>query len=164
VHMTDHGHALGDVSFVISAHTLGMFGLSVVSGRLADNFGRAPTIMAGAGLLVVACLLAPLSLNTGLIALALFLLGLGWNFCYVAGAALLTDTLTPAERGRMQGSNDFLVGMVSAVGNLGSGVVFAGLGYASMSWVSLVVTLVPLALAFRLWANRRSFQVADSHP
>ena len=78
-------------------HTLGMFGLSMISGRLADNFGRPATIIAGAALLVAACLLAPLSQLTGVLAVALFLLGLGWNFCYVAGAALLTDTLNLAS-------------------------------------------------------------------
>jgi len=162
VHMKAHGHLLGDVSIVISAHTLGMFGLSVISGRLADNFGRAPTIVAGAGLLALACLIAPLSQDTGLIALALFLLGLGWNFCYVAGAALLTDTLTLAERGRIQGSSETLVGMVSAAGNLGSGIVFASLGYTLMGWVSFAVTLVPLALAFNLILNRNRVRAAES--
>jgi MFS family permease len=162
VHMKAHGHLLGDVSIVISAHTLGMFGLSVISGRLADNFGRAPIIVAGAGLLMLACLIAPLSQDTGLIALALFLLGLGWNFCYVAGAALLTDALTLAESGRIQGSNDMLVGMVSAVGNLGSGIVFASLGYTLMGWVSFAVTLVPLALAFNLIVGQSRVRAAEA--
>ncbi len=162
VHMKAHGHLLGDVSIVISAHTLGMFGLSVVSGRLADNFGRAPTIVAGVGLLALACLIAPLSQNTYLIALALFLLGLGWNFCYVAGAALLTDALTLAERGRIQGSSDMLVGVVSAVGNLGSGIVFASLGYTLMGWVSFAVTLVPLVLAFNLIVGQNRLRAAEA--
>jgi MFS family permease len=155
LHMTHHGHGLGNVSIVIAAHTLGMFGLSLISGRLADNFGRPQTIVGGAGLLLAACLLAPLSLNTGVLAVALFLLGLGWNFCYVAGAALLTDTLTLAERGRMQGTIDLLVGMVSALGSLQSGALFAWIGYGNLSWVSLAVSLVPLAMAVRFLARRR---------
>jgi len=155
LHMTDHGHTLGDVSLVIMAHTLGMFGLSTISGRLADHIGRAAVILAGAGLLLAACLLAPLSQDTGLLALALFVLGLGWNFCYVAGAALLTDSLTLGERGRMQGSNDVVVGLVSAAGSLQSGVLFASVGYANLSWISFAVTLIPLLLAFRLITMRR---------
>jgi MFS family permease len=155
LHMTHHGHGLGNVSIVIAAHTMGMFGLSLISGRLADNFGRPQTIVGGGGLLLAACLLAPLSLNTGVLAVALFLLGLGWNFCYVAGAALLTDTLTLAERARMQGSIDLLVGMVSALGSLQSGALFAWIGYGNLSWVSLAVSLVPLAMALRFLAKRR---------
>ena len=162
LHMKHNHHNLFDVSFVIMLHTLGMFAPSIVSGRLADRFGRAPTIIAGAAILSAACLLAPLSQNTYVLAAALFLLGLGWNFCYVAGGALLTDTLTLAERGRMQGSNDLLVALISAAGNLGSGVVFAGFGYAVIAWVSLAVTLVPLGMALSFLYNRRSqLQAAD---
>jgi MFS family permease len=150
LHMTHHGHPLGDVSIVIMAHTLGMFGLSVVTGRLADNFGRAPVIVAGGALLIAACVLAPLSQRTDVLALALFLLGLGWNFCAVAGAALLTDSLSLAERGRLQGTNDLAVGLVSALGSLQSGALFAVIGYANLSWISLVVSLIPALLAARL--------------
>jgi MFS family permease len=150
LHMVHHGHALDDVSLVIVAHTLGMFGLSVVTGRLADNFGRPRVIVAGGVLLIAACILAPLSLRTEVLALALFLLGLGWNFCAVAGAALLTDSLNLPERGRLQGVNDLTVGLVSALGSLQSGALFAVIGYANLSWISLVVSLVPLLLAARL--------------
>lgn len=155
VHMKDHGHGLDAVANVLTAHTLGMFGLSLISGRIADNFGRAPTILVGGGLLMLAALLAPLSLNAYALMLALFVLGLGWNFCYVAGAALLTDSLTVAERGRWQGSIDFAVAMVSAAGNLFSGLVFDKLGYAAMNWAGLVVTVIPLLFALRILQRTR---------
>jgi MFS family permease len=155
LHMTDHGHPLNDVSIVIMAHTLGMFGLSLISGRLADNFGRPRTIAIGAGLLIAACLLAPLSQNTAILSVALFLLGLGWNFCAVAGAALLTDTLTLGERARMQGSNDLVVNFVSAAGSLQSGALLAWVGFTNLSWLSLAVSLIPLALAIRFLGLRR---------
>ena len=156
VHMTTHGHALGDISLVITAHTLGMFGLSMISGRLADNFGRPATIMAGVALLVAACLLAPLSQVVGVLAVALFLLGLGWNFCYVAGAALLTDTLTLNERARLQGGNDLLVNAISALGSLQSGVLFGLIGFRNLNWLSLVVALLPLLLALRYVTLQRT--------
>jgi len=156
VHMTEHGHGLGDVSLVITAHTLGMFGLSMISGRLADNFGRPATIMAGVGLLIAACLLAPLSQITGVLAVALFLLGLGWNFCYVAGAALLTDTLTLSERAGLQGGNDLVVNLISALGSLQSGVLFGLIGFQNLNWLSLIVALLPLVLAVRYLTQRRT--------
>lgn len=162
LHMKDHGHGLGEISLVIMAHTLGMFGLSVVTGRLADKIGRAPVIVAGCGLLIAACLLAPLVHETYLLALALFLLGLGWNFCYVAGGALLTDTLHPAERGRVQGGNDLVISLVSAAGNLSSGLIFAASSYAILAWISLAVSLVPLAFAFNLIVSRSRVRAADS--
>jgi len=96
---------------------------------------------------VLASLAAPLSPRLVPIAVALFLLGLGWNFCYVAGSSLLADQLSPPERARTQGFNDLLLGLTSAVGSLGSGVVFAAVGYGAMGLVGAAVALIPLSLA-----------------
>lgn len=152
LHMTHHGHALTSVSAVISSHTLGMFAFSVLSGRLTDRWGRIPVILSGAATLVLACLLAPLSPDVLPLAVSLFLLGLGWNFCFVGGSSLLADQLTAAERSRTQGVNDLLLGLASALGSLGSGVVFAGIGFGAITLVGAVVALVPLTLT--LWWAR----------
>jgi MFS family permease len=98
LHMRQHQHMLTDVSLVISSHTFGMFAFSVISGRLADRWGREPVILTGVGTLILACLAAPLSPDVLPLAVALFLLGLGWNFCYVGGSSLLSDHLMPAEK------------------------------------------------------------------
>ncbi len=156
LHMTNHGHGLGDVSIMTMAHTLGMFGLSMVSGRLADNFGRVQTIVAGAVILVVGCALAPLSLATSVLALSMFLIGLGWNFCYVAGAALLTDNLTLGERGRVQGGSDLAMGLLGSFGSLQSGLLFAWTGFTYLSIFGLAIGLLPLLLAIRHLARRAS--------
>lgn len=147
LHMRNHDHPLTNISFVISAHVVGMYAFSIISGRLADAWGRGPVIMTGASVLVLASLAAPLSPWLVPIAVALFLLGLGWNFCYVAGSSLLADQLSPPERARTQGFNDLLLGLTSAVGSLGSGVVFAAVGYGAMGLVGAAVALIPLSLA-----------------
>jgi MFS family permease len=147
LHMREHRHALGSISLVIGAHTFGMFAFSVVSGRLADRQGRLPVIAVGSATLVLACLAAPLSTSVLPLAISLFSLGLGWNFCYVGGSALLADQLRPSEAARTQGFNDLLVGGASAVGSLASGIVFAAVGYAALAAVGATVALIPLALA-----------------
>src|SRR5439155_1409512 len=78
---------------------------------------------------------------------ALFLLGLGWNLCYVGGSSLLADQLSPAERARTQGFNDLLIGLASAAGSLGSGIVFATIGYNAMGLVGAATALIPLTTA-----------------
>jgi MFS family permease len=149
LHMTHHQHGLGNVSFVISLHVVGMFAFSLVAGRLTDRWGRAPVIALGAGFLVLSCLCAPLSPRLLPLTLALFLLGLGWNLCFVGGSSLLADRLRPEERGRIQGVNDTLIGLAAATGGLGSGAVFAAVGYAVMGMVAAVAAFVPLILALR---------------
>lgn len=160
LHMRDHQHNLGHISAVISSHTFGMYAFSILSGRLADRWGRGPVIVTGAGTLLLACITAPLSPNVLPLAVALFLLGLGWNFCFVGGSALLADQLSPVERSRTQGMNDLLVGLASATGSLGSGIVFAASNYTVIAMVSGVLALIPLLMSL-LWMRRRAISLAE---
>jgi len=154
LHMRDHQHGLADISLVISSHAFGMFAFSIISGRLADRFGRGPTILIGAGTLVLACLAATISPNVLPLGVALFLLGLGWNFCFVAGSALFADQLSQEERSRMQGFSDLLVGLSSAIGSLSSGLIFAAVGYNMMAFISAAMAFIPLIAV--LWWMQRS--------
>jgi MFS family permease len=164
LHMKGLGHSLADVSFVISAHTFGMFAFSFISGRLSDRLGREPVIYTGAAVLVLASLSARFSIAVPSLAGSLFALGLGWNLCFVAGSALLTDHLSAAEQTRVQGFNDLLVGLASALGSLGSGVVFAALGYRAMGLVAAGLAGIPI-LATSWWQRyRRHPHLAAAQP
>jgi MFS family permease len=155
LHMDNHEHSLRDISAVISSHTFGMFAFSVVSGRLADKWGRGPVILVGASTLLLACITAPLSPDVLPLAVALFLLGLGWNFCFVGGSALLADQLSPLERSRTQGANDFLIGLASAIGSLGSGIVFAASNYTLITIIAGALALIPLLMSLS-WVRRKA--------
>ncbi|HEX6305853.1 MAG TPA: MFS transporter [Anaerolineales bacterium] len=149
LYMIDHQHTLASISLVISAHTLGMFAFSVLSGKLADGWGRGPVILVGTTVMIASLVLAPLSTSVVPLAVALFLLGLGWNLCFVGGSALLADHLTPKERSRTQGFNDLLIGLVSAIGSLVSGVLFAGMGFVTVNVFGMAFVLVVLIVT--LW-------------
>lgn len=146
LHMHNHSHGLGDVSLVLMAHTIGMFGLSVVNGALADRLGRKVAIALGALLLLGGSLLAPSSLMTAWLALALFLIGLGWNLCYIAGSSLLADILAPAECAQVQGANEVVVNLASATSSLSSGFILAALGYVALGLAGAALALCPLVL------------------
>jgi MFS family permease len=157
VHMKALHYPLGALSLVISAHTLGMYAFSILSGRMTDRWGRGQVLILGAVVMFVSCLMAAPS--TGLVALvvALFLLGLGWNFAYVAGSALLADQLSPGERAKTQGFNDMLLNLTSAASQIVSGVVYAVGGYGVMALAAAAASLAPLILA--IWwqaAGRQS--------
>lgn len=160
LHMKALGHALAEISLVISAHTFGMFAFSIFSGRLVDQIGRERVIMLGSVILILAGLSAGLSPDVLPIAIALFLLGLGWNLCYVGGSTLLTDQLSTAEQSRMQGVNDLFVGLASATGSLGSGFVFAAVGFQIMGFIGGAIAVLPLAVAF--WWRRNPVRLATA--
>jgi MFS family permease len=95
LHMRDHHHELTDISAVIASHTFGMYAFSIISGRLADRWGRGAVILIGSATLV-SCLHCSNDLSRCFpLGVALFLLGLGWNFCFVGGSTLLADQLSP---------------------------------------------------------------------
>ncbi len=143
IQMTEHlHHTLDDVAIVIAAHVTGMYLTSIVTGRVADRLGHAPTILIGAFLLIVACVMAPFATDTLRLAAALFVLGAGWNFCFVAGSSLLTDSLRANERARIQGTNDLLVGLVAATASLGSGFAFESIGYLGIALAGITVALL----------------------
>lgn len=146
LHMEDHHHAHSDVYSVISAHTFGMYAPSLFSGWLLDKIGRGRMILIGSLTLLLACAAAPLSPNALPLGIALFLLGLGWNFCFVGGSTLLADQLSPLERSRTQGANDFLVGLASALISLTSGFLFDATSYTVIAIVAGALSLVPLGM------------------
>jgi MFS family permease len=153
LHMEDHQHARSNIYSVISAHTFGMFAPSIVSGWLLDKIGRGRLILGGAFILLLACVTAPLSPDVLPLGIALFLLGVGWNFCFVGGSTLLADQLSPVERSRTQGTNDLLVGLASAAIGLSSGFIFDATSYTMMAIVAGALSLVPLALSLSFVRN-----------
>jgi MFS family permease len=160
LHMLNNLLSLTDISIVAAAHTFGMFAFSLVAGRLADRWGRGPAILSGTVLLALSCAIAPISSQVIPLAIALFLLGVGWNLSYVGGSALLSDQLSPDERSRVQGANDLLVGLATALASLGSGIAYAGAGYTGVAIVGTVASLVPVALT-GWWMARRRRAISD---
>jgi len=112
-------------------------------------------ILAGGLILTGACVMAPLSGEVFWLSLALFLLGLGWNCCFVAGSTLLADTLRSHEKGRIQGLADVTVNLASGVGSLGGGLIFAAIGFTAMNGIGLVIALAPVLLVILLRSWRQ---------
>jgi MFS family permease len=156
LYMSKTEYTTDDIGWVLMAHTLGMFGLASVTGWLIDRFGAYGMILVGGLVLIVSAILTPLAGSLLPLAAALFLLGLGWNFCFVAGSSLLSAALHPIERGRMQGASETLVSLASGVGSLSVGAVFAfgGIVGISLSGLAFAVALL-LAAA---WIGRRQPQ------
>ena len=148
VHMTDRGHDLTAVGIVLSAHMLGMFALSPVSGWITDRIGDVAAIMVSLVLLGAAALVSALAPADGglILVLALFLLGYGWNLGFVAGSALLTDGLAAHERTRAQGLADTIVWGRSALASLAGGLLLASAGYAALGITGVALLAVATAV------------------
>lgn len=152
LHMSKLTYTVDDIGWVLMAHTLGMFGLASVTGWLIDRSSPQQMIGVGAGILIASALLTPIASNLWMLSAALFLLGLGWNFCFVAGSAMLSAALKPGERGRVQGASETMVSLASGIGSLSVGALFAYGGMVGISAGGLFFAL--LLIVAMVWIGR----------
>lgn len=158
--MQQCGLPFSDAAFVLEWHVLGMFVPSFFTGHLIRRFGSLPIMVAGA-LLNFACVAVALSgVDLMQFLVALFLLGVGWNFLYTGGSVLLTTTYAPEEKTRAQGAMDTCVFATMAVTSIASGAMVTTQGWTWLNVGSLLpIALVSAALAW-LALQQRAERVA----
>ena len=150
------GHEFGDAAFVIQWHALGMFAPSFFTGHLIQRFGALNIILVGV-VMNLACVGVNLS---GVEVLqfwgGLVLLGVGWNFMFIGGTSLLTETYHLAERAKVQAFNDFLVFGLVTVGSFSSGVMLNTFGWEAVNYAVIAPVLVAFAATVWLRLVHRS--------
>ncbi len=151
IHMEDAGESLSAVGLVISLHVAGMYLPSPLSGWLADRFGRLLVVTAGGSALIVSGVLAAASPGSSvpLMALALALLGLGWNMGLVGGSTLVTDAIAPERRPQAQGAADLVMGLTGVSGNLVAGPLFHAGAFSVLGAGAAGLGLLLILLASR---------------
>jgi MFS family permease len=146
IHM--HGQGLGSVGTVLAAHTLGMFALSPVTGRLLDRVGSRPVMLGGLLTLAIAAGLATTANQHDPLprTVALFLLGYGWNLCFIGGSGRLARDLPEPERPRVEGAVDAAIWSIAAVASLASTAVLSTGGYPLLAATAGALTVIPAIL------------------
>ena len=145
----DNNHSFNDAAFVIQWHILGMFVPSFFTGHLIRRFGTLPIILVGTLLSAISVAVNLSGVNLAQFLVALIALGIGWNFMFIGGTTLLTETYEPAEKAKVQATNDFLVFGTVAVASLSSGVLFNTIGWQGVNLA--VVVPITLMLAVTVW-------------
>ena len=143
------GHPYGDAAFVISSHVIAMFAPSFVTGSLIKRFGVLPVMFTGALLNFAAIGIALSGVNVAQFWWSLVLLGVGWNFLYVGGTALLTETYRPEEMAKAQGANEQAIFIVMAISSFTSGLTVTAAGWERVNLYALpLVGLVAIAIVW----------------
>ena len=158
--MHAHEHTFPATAFVIQWHVLGMFVPSFFTGHLIRRFGVLNIMLIG-GVLLVACVAVNL-VDRGLwhFWTALVLLGIGWNFLFIGGTTLLTETYLPAEKAKTQALNDFIVFATVTLTAFSSGAVHYRFG-----WQAINIGVIPLivvtmtATAWLRWRRQESMTI-----
>jgi len=151
--MSQCAHPFKSAALVLEWHVLGMFVPSFFTGSLIRRFGALPVMSAGVLLnaLCIAVALSGVELMQFLV--ALFALGVGWNFLYVGGTTLFTQAYRPEEKTTAQAAMDTVVMSTMTLTALGSGALVTTQGWTWLNVGSIVpVLLIAAALA---WLARR---------
>jgi MFS family permease len=149
------GHPYSAAATVIGSHVVGMFGPSLFTGTLIRRFGVLQVMMAGTLLFYLVVAIALSGISVPHFWVALVLLGIGWNFLYIGGTALLTDACSPAERAKTQGANDSVIFLTMMLTSFGSGVLIDSKGWEVLNWLALPFITVAAAALLWLLARRR---------
>jgi MFS family permease len=154
--MSRCGLPFSDAALVLEWHVLGMFVPGFFTGQLIKRFGALPVMAVGAllNLVCIGVALSGVALMQFLV--ALFTLGVGWNFLFVGGSTLLTEAYRPEEKIKAQGAMDFCVFTTMAVTSFASGalVTTRGWGWLNLGSLPFVLAIV-LALLWLAAVRRR---------
>lgn len=143
------GLTVDDAAWVIQWHAVAMFAPSFFTGSLIKRFGTRPIVATGLLMLAGCGAVALTGLEIETFTIALILLGLGWNFGFIGGTAMVTETYSVAERAKVQGVNDFLVFGTVALASLSSGILLQFFGWATVNLA--LFPLVTIALVLVAW-------------
>jgi MFS family permease len=146
-------HPFSDAAFVIQWHVVGMFAPSFVTGTLIHRLGLAKVMLIGVALNIACVGIALSGVDVLHFWLAMFLLGVGWNFMFVGATALLTESHTPAERAKVQGINDAAIFVTLVASSLSSGALFTFQGWQTMN--ALAIPVLVVAGAGIVWHSSR---------
>jgi len=158
--MNHHAHSFSDTSFIIQWHVLGMFAPSFFTGALIHRFGVSRIMLIGVilGFVCVATNLFGHSIYHYW--LALTLLGVGWNFLFIGGTTLLTETYHPEERSKAQAMNDFSVFTMVAIASLSAGSLQHHFGWQAVNYGVIPLLVIILISVIWLILNEKNLDFA----
>jgi len=141
--MTEYcGYPFRDAAFVIQWHVVGMFAPSFFTGSLINRFGAISIIISGILLNLLSIVINLAGTNILNFWSSLIFLGIGWNFMFVAGTNMLTESYYPEEKAIVQGVNDFLVFGSAAIFSLISGILQTSIGWEGLNLTAVLLLLI----------------------
>lgn len=143
MHVMD-GHSLEDTKWVIQSHIIAMFLPSLVSAYIIKKIGTIRMMFVGVLAFSVCIAIAYSGHQVADYWWALLLLGIGWNFLFIGGTALLPSAYRGKERFKVQALNDFVIFGTQALAALSAGFVVHALGWETLLLISIPFLLIPL--------------------
>jgi MFS family permease len=157
--MHAHGHHYGDTALVIQWHVIAMFAPSFITPFLIRRIGVLALMFAGVIAFATCIAIGLADITLMHFWFALVLLGIGWNFLFIGGTTLLTETYQPSERAKTQGINDFAVTFTQLFTSVGSGWMLARGGWTLVNYFAIPMIAVVGVAVLWLALKRRAMVI-----
>jgi len=138
LHVKDIGETIKLVGTIISYHTLGMFLLSPILGKLVDKYGSKLFAVIGSLILILSCVVSLFNTNILFLKIGLYLLGLGWNFTYIAISSAISN-YSISNGINLNIKSDSLVFVGSSVAHISLGFTYLNFGYSNLIYFGLLI-------------------------
>ncbi len=158
--MQQCGLPFSDAAFVLQWHVIGMFAPGFFTGHLIKRFGALPVMGVGVGLMLLCVVIALSGIELHQFLVALFLLGLGWNFLFTGSTTLALEAFEPAEKDKAQGALNFFVFATLALSSFASGALVTTKGWDLLNYGSLLPIAATGAALWWLAQQRKAAQNA----
>jgi predicted MFS family arabinose efflux permease len=127
-------------SFAIQGHVIAMFLPSLFANRLISQLGIRHVLTMGFSLMALATVISiSFFLEYDKVFIGLLLVGLGWNFTYVGGSALIAEKIPPEQRHLWQGVNDTVIAVCATLGAFLPAPLLSALGWQGSNVLSMVL-------------------------
>lgn len=162
LHMAGLHMHFSAVGTAIQWHVVAMFAPSFFTGSIIGRLGLRTVVSGGIALLAASSILNLVSSDYVMLVASLVVLGLGWNFTYVGGSALLARILGDQPHAiEVQGLNDLGLSVMATAGAFLPALLLQGLG-----WTGTNLACIGLCLALLAYVHRclRHHPAADADP
>src|SRR5215216_2881534 len=140
------GANFSDLQWVVDAYALGLAGLMLAMGSLADLLGRRRIFVLGLALFVLASLMCGLSTTPTMLNLFRGVQGIGGAMMFATSLALIAQEFAPNERGTAFGLWGATTGFAVAVGPLVGGALTEGFGWEWIFFVNVPIGIATAAM------------------
>ncbi len=140
--------SISGLQWVLDAYTLVVASLLMLSGSLADRFGRRLTFQTGLCLFLAGSLLCSLAHSIGALTLYRAMQGVGASMLNPVALSIIVNVFpAPRDRARAVGVWGAVGGAALALGPVLGGVLTQHVGWRSVFWINLPAGIVAVVLA-----------------
>lgn len=148
--MKQDGFEFATIAFVFQCHILGMFAPSFITGQLIHRFGIKIFFFTAILLLIIALIINLQGNSFYHYLISFVLIGISWNLNLISSTHLLSKTYLVHERAKVQGTNDFLIFFLGALGSITGGIAFYLIGWQNTNIVGIAIVTGVLLTAIKL--------------